>query len=76
MTKDKGWVLRALTSPLSSEPVVPPFKRQTDMYCFRYLKMGRLGVLESFLKFSPNLQNSEPPSSESKERVLRPPPLP
>ena len=37
------------------------------MDCFRCLEIGRLGVFESFLKFSPNLQNSEPPSSESKE---------
>ena len=37
-----------------------------DTYCFRYLEIGRLGVSESFWKFSPNLQNSEPPSSESK----------
>ncbi|MBR1588786.1 MAG: hypothetical protein IJ658_10725, partial [Kiritimatiellae bacterium] len=38
-----------------------------DMDCFRYLEIGRPGDSESFLKFSPNLQNSEPPSSESKE---------
>ena len=35
------------------------------MDCFRYLEIGRLGVSESSLKFSPNLKNSEPPSSES-----------
>ena len=42
-------------------------KWQTDKDCFRCLEIGRLGVLESFLKVSPNLQNSEPPSSESKD---------
>ena len=48
---------------------IKPLKWQPGMDCFRYLEMGRLGVLESFLKFSPNLQNSEPPSSESKGGV-------
>lgn len=37
------------------------------MDCFRYLEMRRLRVLESFLKFPPNLPNSGPPNSESKE---------
>ena len=41
------------------------------MDCFRYLEIGRLGGLESFLKFSPTLPDSEPPSSESKEGVLK-----
>ena len=45
---------------------IPPLKWQPDIDCFRYLEIGRLGVSESSLKFSPNLQNSEPPSSESK----------
>ena len=45
---------------------IKPLKRQSDMDCICCLEMGRLGVSESFLKFSPNLQNSEPSSSESK----------
>ena len=34
-----------------------------DLDYFRYLEIGRLGDSEPFLKFSPNLQDSEPPSA-------------
>ena len=58
--------LRLFLSGKYAEPVAKPLKWQIDMDCFRYLEIGRLGVSEPFLRFSPNLQNSEPPSSESK----------
>ena len=46
-----------------------PITSRCSFCCFRYLEIGRLGVWESCLKFSPKLQNSEPPSSESKEGI-------
>ena len=48
-----------------SGPVAKPYKRQTNTDCFRRLETGSFG---GFFEVSPNLPNSEPPSSESKER--------
>ena len=58
---------KLLQGRIACEAVAKTLKRQLDMDCFRYLETGRPGVSESFLRLSPNLKNSEPPSSESKE---------
>ena len=44
--------------------------RQSPSLAFATWRWGDL-EFRSFFKFSPNLQNSEPPSSESKERILQ-----